>query len=520
VSIPPGWLLTEVEDIVILGNVVTVIGNGTNSTGDPEGWIARYSLEAPPATALSLNADSSCYDVGDTVTITVDVTDLTTAAVGGQFFLDYDASKLAFVSAEPGGTGDPANPFDVEIFECAGHSIVGVCVPNAGEVEYAVGVPNGNLGSADDNTMARFTFIALAQVCHVEELVTFRDNGPNPPTPPTRISDALAQPISAELNDLHEITIDTTDPEITCPPNITTYADVGLCSAVVSVGTASATDNCDTAVDISGVRSDSLALNAPYPATGYGGPITITWTATDDCGNIDTCQQIITVNPVNRMLVDIELDAVTASFTRCIRFELYACPNTTPVIVDAEVAFTGGLATDAEVFVPCGVYNCVTARDRKHTLRRTDESFGTLGNNYDAHFTGLDRLIGGNLNDDAYNDILDFGGFIGQFNQNVGANTPCNLAGIHADFSGNGFVLAEDYTYIANNFLIAREASCCGLGDSGGAVPDEPGPITAITVRELNARGLHKLAAGDLNHDGWLDLTDVQVFLQGGGGSP
>jgi hypothetical protein len=484
-----------------------------------DNWTITIHHEAAPSTtALSLNADSSCYDVGDTVTITIDVTDLTTAAVGGQFFLDYDASKLALASVEPGGAGNPANPFDVEIFECAGHSILGVCVPSAGEVEYAVGVPNGNLGSADDNTMARVTFIALAQVCHVDELVTFRDNGPNPPNPPTRISDALGQPIPAALNDLHEISIDTTDPEITCPANIATHADAALCSAVVSVGTASATDNCDTALDISGVRSDSLALNAPYPATGYGGPITITWTATDDCGNTHTCMQTVTVNPVNRMLVDIELEAVTASFTRCIRFELYACPSATPVVVDAEVAFSGGLATDAEVFVPCGVYTCVTARDRKHTLRRSDESFGTLGNNYDAHFTAADALIGGNLNDDAYNDILDFGIFAGQFNQNLGANTLCNHSGNHADFSGNGFVLAEDYTFIANNFLLAHEATCCDLDDGdAGAGAVAAGPITAITVRELNARGLHKLAAGDINHDGWLDTMDVQLFLQGGG---
>ncbi|MFU8844108.1 MAG: Calx-beta domain-containing protein, partial [Bacteroidales bacterium] len=91
--------------------------------------------------------------------------------------------------------------------------------------------------------------------------------------------------------------VDTTPPEITCPENITVTATAGECTADVTIENPTATDNC-TAVEsitFSGVRSDALALNAPYPV----GVTTITWTATDACGNTSSsCTQTITVNVV------------------------------------------------------------------------------------------------------------------------------------------------------------------------------------------------------------------------------
>jgi len=84
---------------------------------------------------------------------------------------------------------------------------------------------------------------------------------------------------------------DTTPPTIHCPANITTNTDPGLCSAVVVVGIATASDNCDIAPNVTGTRSDSQPLIAPYPK----GTTTITWTATDNAGNQSSCIQTITV---------------------------------------------------------------------------------------------------------------------------------------------------------------------------------------------------------------------------------
>jgi hypothetical protein len=80
-------------------------------------------------------------------------------------------------------------------------------------------------------------------------------------------------------------------PVITCPAGITAPVDPGQQTAAgLLVGTATAADNCP-AVTVAGVRSDALALTAPYPV----GVTTITWTATDVSGNTASCPQTITV---------------------------------------------------------------------------------------------------------------------------------------------------------------------------------------------------------------------------------
>ena len=88
---------------------------------------------------------------------------------------------------------------------------------------------------------------------------------------------------------LQTITVmDNVPPVLTnCPQNITvtgiTGSD-GICTANVFVTSPTATDNCDLSVGL--VNSFNLTTNASgtYPA----GTTTVTWTATDDCGNATT----------------------------------------------------------------------------------------------------------------------------------------------------------------------------------------------------------------------------------------
>ena len=74
-------------------------------------------------------------------------------------------------------------------------------------------------------------------------------------------------------------------PTITCPPSQIIPTDFGLCTASsAGLGTAITTDNCGVA---------SVTNNAPlvFPL----GETVVTWTVTDDSGNMATCEQIITV---------------------------------------------------------------------------------------------------------------------------------------------------------------------------------------------------------------------------------
>jgi len=330
--------------------------------------------------------------------------------------------------------------------------------------------------------------------------------------------------------------VDTTPPAFVnaCPlPTINVNSIAGTCgttAANVNPTTPTATDNCSMA-EVSFVRSDgALSLADPYLA--INSPIVITWTAMDACNNFSTCTQTVNVSSLVAMDVTVQLSPtidLVGTLSRCISFELWAtCPNALPAyVVSQEVDFTvtPGLAIGTTtLLVPCQyAYSCVTARDDLHTLRRTDSSIGISGNNYVAEFVGNpnlggDWLVGGNLNDDLYIDILDFGVYVGQYLVNYGGtgNTDCLLTTFpHADITGNGTVNTGDFTFIQANFLKLSEPNCCGnLNDERALAV---GPVTRISVKELIRRGMPDLVRADLNRDGWLDPQDIATFINNGG---
>jgi hypothetical protein len=466
------------------------------------------ALDAIAIAPLSLNT-SVCSTTG-TVTVTIDMAAMPDEIVGGQFFLDFDNSVLTFVSAVPGDA-----PFTVEVYESVG----------ASTIEYAVGVPTPpGTGTSSATKMATLTFTA-SEDCTVSDLVTWdRDH-----LPPSRLTNPSGDEYLPTLEDLDDVTIDLTAPvfDLACPlPAIHVNADAGTreaASTTVNPTVPTATDNCHGSPDITFVRSDSkLNLTDPYEVADS--PITITWTATDDCGNFDTCTQTVTVNGVNDMVVDITLGGgvmAAGPYTRCITFELWATGCGASVTVDADITFTSGTAIGAVVEVPCGDYECITALDGLHTLRKTDnDDFGLSGTDYVCDFTGGDALIGGNLNNDQWIDILDYGIFVGQFGTSPVADTPCVTAAPHADIDGDGSVFTSDFTFISTNFLGTHETNCCGAPmPMRGWIRPMPqsfdGPITRISVQELRRRGLHDLIVADLNHDGWLDVQDMEAFANG-----
>jgi hypothetical protein len=122
--------------------------------------------------------------------------------------------------------------------------------------------------------------------------------------------------------------------------NITANAGAGQCSAIVSVPTPTATDNCGTPT-VSGVRSDNLAISAAYPK----GVTTITWTATDASGNASTASQTVTVTdnqpPVIACTGNISLNATSAAGAAV----TYTAPVGTDNCPGAVTVRTAGLAS-------------------------------------------------------------------------------------------------------------------------------------------------------------------------------
>jgi hypothetical protein len=83
-------------------------------------------------------------------------------------------------------------------------------------------------------------------------------------------------------------------------------------------------------------------------------------------------------------------------------------------------------------------------------------------------------------------------------------------------------VFNEDFTFIQQNFLKINDLNCCIVPPFAGAVVGDmgsrtagPTPVTSISVKQLHRQGMSALAAGDLNHDGWLDQADIAAFLSG-----
>ncbi|MGM0626451.1 MAG: T9SS type A sorting domain-containing protein, partial [Bacteroidota bacterium] len=81
--------------------------------------------------------------------------------------------------------------------------------------------------------------------------------------------------------------IDNTAPVIDCPEDIITGV---CCDAIIEIP--EATDNCDDDVSVSWIRDDGAQdLNAPFEI----GTTSITFTATDNCGNTDECTMTVTI---------------------------------------------------------------------------------------------------------------------------------------------------------------------------------------------------------------------------------
>jgi Cohesin domain len=458
-------------------------------------YIDDMQIESLPPVDTKLNVAQSCTN-SSTINVTIDLTNTNQAVAGGQFFLQYDNTKLQYVGGTPGAL------FPLEVIDTQ---------PAANQIDYAVGIMPGNPSVSTPATFATLTFTKLADVCASDALtlVNFRPRAF--PLPPTRLTDEFGAQVGTTTTDLAPFTMDMTAPIVVTPaPAVTVNSTPGLCTGVpASVPAPVFSDNCGP-LTITAVRSDNplLTLSDPFPA----GVTTITWTATDCAGNPTTTTQTVTVSGTTPFNVTVQLAGTfSGMFDRCIRFEFYDianCPTNT-TSVDAVVSFVNGLGT-ASIPVPCGNYSCVTARDPRHTLRRTITGI-ISGPSFAASFTGAKALLSGNLNDDIYVDILDFGGFAGQFGVNYGtASTTCATPYPHADLSGNALVDIADFSFIQSNFLTITDANCCG-----NLLRPAP-PVTDIAVSDLVASGKWTEARGDLNRDGRLNTLDVARMLETG----
>jgi len=99
---------------------------------------------------------------------------------------------------------------------------------------------------------------------------------------------------------------DSEDPYfLNCPTNLTVNVDVDLCESNVVYSTPIALDNCDEMVAVT-------LIEGPASGTAFDlGTTTVTFLATDDCGNTSTCSFDITVIDSNVPTIDCPSNRVT-----------------------------------------------------------------------------------------------------------------------------------------------------------------------------------------------------------------
>jgi len=475
---------------------------------------------------LTLHTDDTCLGIGeDTLVVEVNLSDAGASITGGQFFLSYDTTRLSLAGyVDPASTPDLVTPGDAPFIQ----EIYEVVNTSAGTIDYAVGVEGGSGGAMADTTMARIDFTPLSyDVCDVPDLLQFRT--PAGPLGTRLTAFEFPAPIYPERIDLGPVTIDHVPPEMTCPDAVTVNADAAGCGTAVlnpPLVPPTATDNCGGTVTVEHKRSDRVNWNEGLTDPYAAGTTEITWRATDERGNITTCVQTVTVNPFNTVVVDIELEGplATTTLTRCVTLTFADCGGVMPtVVMPVDVTFTAqlgignGLGQVTITDLPCGAYDCATAEDELHTLTR-QVSLVDGGAVYTATFTGASLLVQGDLIDlydgaTDYVDILDFGVFIREWGWTGDPSTPCPSFPwyAHADLDGSGAIDVSDFNFISAHFGQVGDAACCSRPGS----PGDDGPVMSITVQELRAVGLWRLAAADLNRDHVLDVLDVVAFLSG-----
>ncbi|MHC4209642.1 MAG: hypothetical protein ACYSWT_08000 [Planctomycetota bacterium] len=358
---------------------------------------------------------------------------------------------------------------------------------------------------------------------------------------------------------------DSTAPVFTPVDDISVNADAGYCTAMVTM-TATATDNCDGPFDPADIDfiidadsngpggGDDVCSGSPCTYEFPQGTTNVYAVATDSCDNTGMDFFTVTVSEFNEMVLTLGTQTIAVpECSRCIHFELAQCGggasgNDT---VDIDIPFTtasppGNGSFTGTVLIPCGLWDCITAEDKLHSLRRAivTPNFTIVGTQYVATFP--DPLLGGNYDEflnypNPFVDVGDFSVWAAEYQAVATYNSPCPgspdgctvcdppnfpIPGApHADGNCDGYADLFDFTFIQINWL-ERHEDCCGnsapllaatpsWGTHDSAAASAQLPILQLNVAALAAEGHGELAAADLNEDGWIDVVDVIIVMLG-----
>jgi hypothetical protein len=435
------------------------------------------------APILALTPSDTTLIAGETLTVRVSVSPIGVVATGVQLAIRFDPSEVMLLSADPASGA----PFTAEVVKAINNT--------NGTLQYTLGLAGGASGTAGSAQLADLQFIVLpgASVCNEAGAVVSAAVGAYT----TKFTTTISQDILPIAQPLPAVTLDGLDPVFANLPSSASIAsDAGstLGGTIVNP-VVTASDNCDGSVPVSiAITYPDSSTATTWPSGGVfpRGISTVTWSATDVLGNLATETRTFTVE--NHQLLDVQVGFVGVIAGNTSRTIRVTAGSTVEV---RSVALTGANGSMQSVQLPvASSYPCVAVKNTTHSI--TDAvTTSILSNRYKASVS----LIQGDSNDDDVVDITDFAMYVGSRGSGKAVDAVSN-------FNGDTVINTVDFTYIGVNFLKSGEA--CGAFN---------GPIARdrISVRELRRTGLGELIQADLNGDGWVDLDDMQHYMQFGG---
>jgi hypothetical protein len=238
-----------------------------------------------------------CFNDCEPIQVLVKVENVVPAdqpVVGGQFFLQWNPACFEIVDIVPAFGGEVGRLID----NAAGIANYGVVSfdPQIGDTDLAIITiqPKCNWAEFACDPELRFrpkgpsgllnkVSIPGGAIEHDPDWATT----PDPNDPYLELDPALGSSL--------DLRWDIQAPVVTCPDDMSVPMDPGECHACVDPGQATAVDNVDGPIpsdQITCTRSDGLdCVLDCYPE----GCTTLTWCATDECGNTGCCEQEICV---------------------------------------------------------------------------------------------------------------------------------------------------------------------------------------------------------------------------------
>jgi len=423
--------------------------------------------EAPATLTLTNNA-GACNHAGGSVNVDATLSGVLSPIVSGQIYISWNPANMTLNSITAGDAPFNELPLNT-INQAAGTALLVTSIP--------LGQPPVSVIS---KIVARMQFTIRGGACDGSGTdVQFFPDG----TLPTTFTDGLGSELVPALVASSGFKVDDTSPVFSnVPAAVSVNADAGEGAfARVALIAPTATDACGAVTQASS-RSDGAAMNAMYAV----GTTTVTWSATDLCGNTSTATTSVTVKPYNTarfqvQYVGVNGGAATRSFVTTMRGPQVSLPST---VNGVSIANGSG-----EFFVtnaPIDNYFCATVEDAASTLRRR-VSVSDAGTEWLVVVT----LLSGDVINDEVVDVLDWGAYV--------------VLNANADLNMDNSTNASDGDMILANFGQKGDTGC------GSNFTDSPEPVTSISIAELVDRGMADLVAADLNNDGWLDMADIEL---------